>query len=90
MQRGTKTKDVRLYSNGACSVRLESNSRARLFMHYLREHMASESLELLLFLFCSRGYWSNSRATDEAITWDVERRKATRAAEEDEQLASDH
>ena len=60
-----------------------SFSKARQLMHYLRAHMAPESLELLLFLFCSRGYWSNSRAsTDEAVTWDVERRKATRAAEE--------
>ena len=59
-----------------------SNSRARLYMHYLRAHMAPESLELLLFLFCNREYWNYSKVIDEAIHWDVERRKAKRAAEE--------
>ena len=49
-----------------------SNSRARLFMHYLRaQHMAPESLELLLFLFCNREYWNYSKIIDEAIHWDV-------------------
>ena len=51
-------------------------------MHYLRAHMAPESLELLLFLYCNREYWNSSRATVGATTWDVERRKATRTAEE--------
>ena len=59
-----------------------SNSRARLYMHFLRAHMAPESLELLLFLFCNREYWNYSKVIDEAIHWDVERRKAKRAAEE--------
>jgi len=51
-------------------------------MHYLRAHMAPESLELLLFLFCNREYWNNSKVIDEAIHWDVERTRARRAAEE--------
>ena len=59
-----------------------SNSRARLYMHYLRAHMAPESLELLLFLFCNREYWNISKVIDEAIHWDVERTRARRAAEE--------
>ena len=59
-----------------------SNSRARLYMHYLRAHMAPESLELLLFLFCNREYWNYSKVVDEAIHWDTERRRAKRAAEE--------
>jgi hypothetical protein len=58
-----------------------SNSRARLYMHYLRAHMAPESLELLLFLFCNREYWNNSRVIDDAIHWDAERTRARRAAE---------
>ena len=59
-----------------------SNSRARLYMHYLRAHMAPESLELLLFLFCNREYWNYTKVIDEAIHWDMERSKAKRAAEE--------
>ena len=51
-------------------------------MHYLRAHMAPESLELLLFLFCNREYWNNSKVIDEATHWDVERTRATKAAEE--------
>ena len=44
-------------------------------MHYLRAHMAPESLELLLFLFCNREYWNYSKIIDEAINWDVEKKR---------------
>ena len=56
--------------------------------HFLRAHMAPESLELLLFLFYNREYWNYSKVIDEAIHWDVERRKAKRAAEEDATAAA--
>lgn len=59
-----------------------SNSRARLFMHYLRAHMAPESLELLLFLYCNREYWNTPIVIDQAIHWEAERRKAIKAAEQ--------
>ena len=56
--------------------------------HYLRAHMAPKSLELLLFLFCNREYWNYSKVIDEAIRWDVERRKVKRAAEEEAAAAA--
>ena len=79
-----KTSDYISTAHVLCDSNISerSNSRARLYMHYLRAHMAPESLELLLFLFCNREYWNNSRVIDEAIHWDVEMRKAKRAAEE--------
>ena len=56
-------------------------SRARLFMSYLRSHMAPESLELLLFLFCNRHYWANyPRIIDEAIAWEDTKKKQAAAA----------
>ena len=59
-----------------------SFSRARQFMHYLRAHMAPESLELLLFLYCNKEHWNNAAVLDKAMLWDSERRKARRAVEE--------
>lgn len=51
-------------------------------MHYLRAHMAPESLELLFPLFCNREHWSSARVIDEAIHWETERTMTRRAAEE--------
>ena len=51
-------------------------------MHYLRAHMAPESLELLLFLYCNKEYWDSVAVLDNAMLWGSERRKARRAAEE--------
>ena len=51
-------------------------------MHYLRAHMAPESLELLLFLYCNREYWNSPIVIDQAIHWEAERRKAIKAAEQ--------
>ena len=48
-------------------------------MHYLRAHMAPESLELLLFLYCNKQLWSYPRIIDEAICWDEDRKKKAAA-----------
>ena len=93
MQTGTKkqktldyisTEHV-LYDSNICE---RSNSRVRLYMHYLRAHMAPESLELLLFLFCNREYWNYSKVIEGAIHWDVGRKKVERTAEEEEAAAA--
>ena len=48
---------------------------------YVRTWHPKVCLELLLFLFCNREYWNNSRVIDDAIHWDAERTRARRAAE---------
>ena len=58
-------------------------------MHYLRAHMAPESLELLLFLYCNKEYWNNSMVIDQAINWDLERKKAKKAADDEAAAAAD-
>jgi hypothetical protein len=57
-----------------------SFSRARHFMHYLRAHMAPESLELLLFLYCNKDLWNYAAIIDEAIAWEAQNNAAAAAA----------
>jgi hypothetical protein len=65
-----------------------SFSKARQFMHYLRAHIAPESLELLLFLYCNKEYWNNSIVIDKSINWDLEKKKAKKAADDEAAAAA--
>ena len=49
-------------------------------MHYLRAHMAPESLELLLFLYCNKDLWNYAAIIDEAIAWEAQNNAAAAAA----------
>ena len=49
-------------------------------MHYLRAHMAPESLELLLFLYCNSDLWEYPAIIDEAVAWEKEQQEAEAAA----------
>ena len=42
---------------------------------YAREHMAPESLELLLFLYCDKDLWNYAAIIDEAIAvaWEAKK-----------------
>ena len=57
-------------------------SRARHFMHYLRAHMAPESLELLLlFLYCNSDLWEYPAIIDEAMSsWENKEQQEAEAA----------
>ena len=47
---------------------------------YAREHMAPESLELLLFLYCDKDLWNYAAIIDEAIAWEAKKNAAAAAA----------
>ena len=47
---------------------------------YAREHMAPESLELLLFLYCDKDLWNYAAIIDEAIAWEAQKNAAATAA----------
>jgi hypothetical protein len=44
---------------------------ASIFIHYLHAHMAPDSLELLLFLYCNKNLWNYAAVIDEAIAWEA-------------------